>query len=73
LLVNGEIDPKFAEDFKDELGPHWNIMNFDSIFSHVLTYNKNLMYPLLTDSWFEMRGFFKFSDFHQFSLIFLWK
>jgi hypothetical protein len=45
-------------------------MNFDNTFSHVLTYNKNLIYPLLTDGWTEMRDFFKFSDLHQFCLIF---
>ncbi|XP_045790781.1 uncharacterized protein LOC123885546 [Trifolium pratense] len=57
----GEVDPKFIRDFGHELPGQWRIMDY-RFEHHVVTYNKDEIYPLLTDGWTKMREVF---DLHK--------
>jgi hypothetical protein len=48
-------------EFIDELEDTWKIMDY-KYTSHIVKFNKDLIFPLLTDGWKEMKDVFDFTD-----------
>jgi hypothetical protein len=48
-------------EFMDELEDTWKIMNY-KYTSHIVKFNKDMVFPLLTDGWKEMKDVFDFTD-----------
>ncbi|KAK2422577.1 hypothetical protein QL285_033103 [Trifolium repens] len=54
----GEVEPKFVEDFQDELKKDWHIWDQDGKH-HTLTFTMHHIVPYLTDGWFVLCQDFK--------------
>jgi hypothetical protein len=54
----GEVDPKFVEEFQDELNKDWHIWD-QSGKHHTLTFTMHHIVPYLTDGWFGLCQFLK--------------
>jgi hypothetical protein len=65
-----EIHPKFLEEFEEELGYSWNLV--DSLGnSHTITFNGDYAYPLLTEGWNNLREFYNYQGQKQILLSYL--
>ncbi|AES88337.1 hypothetical protein MTR_4g053550 [Medicago truncatula] len=65
-----EIHPKFLEQFKDDLGDSWNLLD-SSGNSHTVVFNGDYAYPLLIEGWSRLSEFYNFEGRKQIFLNYL--
>ncbi|KAK2444277.1 hypothetical protein QL285_015316 [Trifolium repens] len=75
-LDYGEVEPNFVEEFEDELNYEWEIIKANGS-SNFITFNGNLIRPMLTIGWNNLRNSLppSFHDFlweYEFSYLTLW-
>jgi hypothetical protein len=52
-----EVDPKFIEEFYDELPADWKIINENGL-THLLTFNRHKTFPSLSEGWSLFADFY---------------
>ncbi|WJX34169.1 DNA helicase [Trifolium repens] len=60
-LDYGEVEPNFVEEFEDELNYEWEIIKANGS-SNFITFNGNLIRPMLTIGWNNLRNVYSFND-----------
>jgi hypothetical protein len=63
--MEGEIEPRFAKKYANELMPTLQIIDDIKDIEHCVGYNMNLERPRLTTGWNDLHDFYKLSEEHH--------
>jgi len=66
----GEVDPRFAENFKDELGVWWELTD-ECYNTHRVRYSRSMVTPMLIDGWSQLRSFYSLTDNHLVRVLYM--